>query len=146
LKIETWKNYCCGEAECALALLVASGMSPYCAPLFIAQDPNFYWPLIANHGSIRAALEFVAPHMDWNQKLGPAKEKLSEQEPLVKNTRPGKCLRKCGNPLCTNLEKYSANRYSTCRGCKRRSYCCKDCQRADWPFHKQECKLVAQIL
>lgn len=63
IKMETWKTYCVGEAECCLALLVASELSPYCFLLFIAQYPNFYWTLIADHGSIHAVLEFVAPRI-----------------------------------------------------------------------------------
>ena len=43
LKIETWKTYAGGEAECVLATLAASGMPSYVSPLFIAQDPNFLW-------------------------------------------------------------------------------------------------------
>eukprot|EP00957_Ditylum_brightwellii_P065907 4998349-Ditylum_brightwellii.AAC.1 len=36
LKTETWKNYASGEAECALAIIAASEILPYTAPLFIA--------------------------------------------------------------------------------------------------------------
>ena len=38
-------------------------------PLFVAQDPNFVWPLIEYHGTIRAALEYVAPYEDWDSRL-----------------------------------------------------------------------------
>ena len=55
--------------------MAASGLSPYVSPLFIAQDPNFYWPLITDHGCIRAALEFVAPYIDWDEKIGTVKGK-----------------------------------------------------------------------
>jgi hypothetical protein len=139
LKMETWKMYCGGEAECVLAILAASGVKPYCMPLFIAQDPNFYWPLIADHGCIRAALEFVAPHIDWDEKNGTVKEKIHEQVPIVKGSRPGKCLRKCGSTFCTVLEKYTENGFKLCARCNRRWYCSARCQKADWPQHKHEC-------
>ena len=144
LKVETWKTYAGGEAECVLAIIAASGISPYVAPLFIAQDPNFYWPLIADHGSIRAALEFVAPHIDWNEKVGAAKDKVVDQTPVLKGSRPGSCLVKCGNSFCTNLEDYKARNILLCEKCQRRRYCSAQCQSADWTIHKLECKVNAK--
>lgn len=139
LKIETWKSYCSGEAECVLAVLAASGMSPYVHPLFIAQDPNFLWPLIYDHGSVRAALEFVAPHIDWDVRMGPVKENVVEQHPVIPDCQPGKYLRKCGNGFCGNLENYKSKSFMYCSRCNRRSYCRKKCQKDDWIMHKHEC-------
>lgn len=139
LKIETWKTYAGGEAECALAVLAASGMSSYVFPIFVAQDPNFLWPLIGDHGSIRAAVEFVAPHIDWNDKIGPAKENVLKQVPVIPDCRPGKYLRKCGNGFCNNLEHYRSNTFMCCTRCNRREYCSAECQRDDWKIHKREC-------
>jgi hypothetical protein len=139
VKIETWKYYCVGEAECVLAVLVASGLFVYVSPLFIAQDPNFLYPLIYDHGSIRAALEFVAPHIDWNENIGPVKENVLEQVPLIPGCQPGKFLRKCGNGFCTNLEKYKTGSFQYCSRCNRRKYCSSNCQRDDWVLHKHEC-------
>jgi hypothetical protein len=141
LKIETWKTYSGGEAECALAVLAASGMPSYVSPIFVAQDPNFLWPLIADHGSIRAAVEFVAPHIDWNDKIGAAKENAQEQIPVIPDCRPGKYLRKCGNGFCNNLELYKSETFQYCSGCNRRKYCCVGCQRDDWAIHKRECRV-----
>lgn len=143
LKMETWKNYAGGEAECVLAIIAASGVSPYVAPLFIAQDPNFYWPLIADHGSIRAALEFVAPHIDWNKTVGATKDKIGDQNPVLKGSRPGTCLVKCGNSFCMHLEDYKARNMLICQKCQRRRYCSAKCQSADWTIHKLECKVNA---
>lgn len=141
LKTETWKNYAGGEAECVLAIIAASGEAAYAAPLFIAQDPNFFWPLIADHGSIRAALEFVAPHIDWDEKLGVVKQNNFEQIPVIPSCRPGTVFRKCGSSFCNNLEDCKAKGFLYCTGCNRRQYCCVECQLADWTVHKQECKL-----
>eukprot|EP00985_Skeletonema_marinoi_P018926 scaffold10709_cov130-Skeletonema_marinoi.AAC.5 len=142
LKIETWKTYAGGEAECVLATLAASGMPSYVSPLFIAQDPNYLWPLIADHGSIRAAVEFVAPHVDWNDKIGAAKENEQEQDPIIPGCRPGKHLRKCGNGFCNNLEHYRSETFQYCSRCNRRKYCSTECQRDDWPIHKLECSIT----
>jgi hypothetical protein len=112
----------------------------YVSPLFIAQDPNFLYPLIYDHGSIRAALEFVAPHIDWNENIGPVKENVLEQVPLIPGCQPGKFLRKCGNGFCTNLEKYKTGSFFLyCSRCNRRKYCSSNCQRDDWVLHKHEC-------
>jgi len=140
LKMETWKTYGGGEAEVVLATLAANGISAYCSPLFIAQDPNFFWPLIADHGCIRAALEFVAPHIKWDEKIGVVKQKICKQAPVMYGSRPGKCFRKCGNDFCTNLENYKSTKFSSCGSCRRRRYCSKECQDADWVVHRRECK------
>lgn len=148
IKMETWKYYSRGEAECVLATIAASGMSPYTAPLFIAQDPNFFYPLILDHGSIRAALEYVSPHIDWDGRVGPVKYNMKEQVPLLPGFRPGQYARKCGNPFCIELGDYKTNGkregFSSCTGCNRRYYCCKNCQVADWSVHKHECKTSAK--
>jgi MYND finger len=158
-KSETFKAYGRGEVECLLASLVACGAKCFDAkvahPLFVAQDPNFFWPLIYNHGSIRAALEYVAPHVDWNVELGPIRAPLpdagfgilkpsdesanddDEDQPEI---FAGDLLRACGNDLCLNLEpNRSKGSFSICAKCERRSYCSPACQQADWPWHKREC-------
>ena len=147
IKMETWKYYSRGEAECVLATIAASGMSPYAAPFFVAQDPNFFYPLIADHGCIRAALEYVAPHIDWDEHVGPVKHNEKEQIPVLPGFRPGQYLRKCGNPFCSKLEDYKAGGaegFSACSNCTRRCYCSSDCQAADWSIHKHECKNSAK--
>jgi hypothetical protein len=140
LKIETWKYYCAGESECVLAILAASGMTPYVQALFVAMDPNFLWPLIYDHGTVRAALEFVAPHLDWNTLIGPVKENELQQMPVTRKCKPGKYLRKCGNGFCTNLESYKSGTFKFCSRCNRRKYCSSECQRDDYVLHKLECK------
>ena len=36
----------------------------------------------------------------------------------------------------------SASRYNTCSGCLDVQYCSDQCQRADWPIHKQACNNI----
>jgi len=152
IKSETWKYYGRGEAECALSLLVAANDHDpgfVAHPLLVAQDPNFFWPLIDAHRCVRAALEYVAPHVDWNKwnkRLGPVKDPL-EQLPICQATGthtvgPGKYLRRCGNDFCNNLEPdKSRGRFLTCFGCQRRSYCSDECCRVDFKgAHKRECR------
>lgn len=115
-------------------------MSPYAYPLFIAQDPNFFWSLIYDHGCIRAALEFVAPHIDWDERIGPVKENIIAKIPIIPGCKPGDYMRKCGNNFCSNLELYSSKDFQKCANCERRFYCSEECIHADWPVHKFECK------
>ena len=42
--------------------------------------------------------------------------------------------------LC--LKKGSLTALRRCTGCESSSYCSKDCQRSDWPSHKQLCKSI----
>jgi hypothetical protein len=66
---ETFKRYLRADVEIVLAALVA--WQPALAhPLFVAQDPDLFWPIISYHGTVRAALEYVAPHVNWNARLG----------------------------------------------------------------------------
>ena len=45
--------------------------------------------------------------------------------------------------VCTqSLKKGSLTLLCRCTGCKSSSYCSKDCQRSDWPSHKQLCKSI----
>ena len=45
--------------------------------------------------------------------------------------------------VCTRcLKKGSMTALRRCTGCKSSSYCSKDCQRLDWPSHKQLCKSI----
>ena len=146
IKSETFKDYGRGEVECTLAMLVAAkdfnrGYLPH--PIFVAQDPNLFWPLILSHGSIRAALEFVAPHVDWEEKLGSVRA-VPEQVPIVPDTEPGKIMRRCGNDVCLKLEPVRGDgKFKTCSRCKRREYCSADCAKADWILHKRECRAAA---
>ena len=45
--------------------------------------------------------------------------------------------------VCTRcLKKGSLTALRRCTGCKSSSNCSKDCQRSDWPSHKQLCKSI----
>jgi hypothetical protein len=149
IKSESFKDYGRGEVECGLAALVASHVadchdSLIVHPLFVAQDPNLFWLLVLNHGCIRAALEHVAPHVDWDAKVGPVKAHL-EQAPIISEVWPGSVLRKCGNEICIKLERNgSKGTFSVCARCKRRHYCCQKCQKTDWTLHRRECIAAAE--
>jgi hypothetical protein len=149
VKSETFKDYGRGEVECGLAALVASHVADcydplVVHPLFVAQDPNLFWLLVLSHGCIRSALEHVAPHVDWDKKVGPVKSPL-EQAPIISEVRPGSILRKCGNDICINLERNgSKGTFSMCARCKRRHYGCQKCQKADWTLHRRECIAAAE--
>jgi hypothetical protein len=139
LHSETFKTYCRADVESVLGALVAC--KPNLAhPLFIAQDPNLFWPLISYHGTIRAALEYVAPHVDWKARLG-AIAMAPEQQPIVEEAEPGTMLFRCGNELCMAMEREGKEDgvLQTCQGCDSRPYCSKACIKADWAFHKHEC-------
>jgi hypothetical protein len=151
VKSESFKDYGRGEVECGLAALVASQVAdchdPHVVhPLFVAQDPNLFWSLVLNHGCIRAALEYVAPHVDWDKKVGRVKSPL-EQVPIISEGRPGCILIKCGNDICLKLERErdgSKGAFETCSRCHRRHYCCQKCQKADWTLHRRECISAAE--
>ena len=147
VETETFKDYGRGEVETTLALLVASQEGDVLAhPLFLAQDPNFYWPLILFHGSIRAALEYVEPHVDWGERFGSAALDRPPQAPLVDGTRSGAVLRRCGADVCVNLEAdESKGKFLLCSRCRRRRYCSSGCQKADWVLHKAECTSQAAV-
>jgi len=142
LHSETFKNYGRGEAECVLAALVRSVQDSHPAdPLFVAQDPNFFWPLILYHGTVHAALEFVAPDLDWNARLGAVQPPLKRLPIVLGNTlEPGTVLSKCGNDICLNLQAgKESGGFKRCSQCERRRYCFPDCQKADRNLHKPEC-------
>jgi hypothetical protein len=161
---DTFKDYGRCEAELALASLVASKGGVLLAhPLFVAQDPNLLWPLILAHGSVRAALEHCAPHIDWMSRFG-APVPLPQQTPLADGAAvPGAVVLRCGADICLHVipEASSAHPRSTasaavegsesssyegidlsfaaCGRCNRKRYCSAACQKADWPLHRTEC-------
>lgn len=147
LKSELFKDYCRGELEAtlaAIAMIRKDFDTPIATPLFAAQDPNLFWPLVCHHGSIRAALEHVAPHVSWTDSLGPAKFTVPDPSPIVASEHydvgPGCMLRKCGNNLCFQLEPdRKKGDFLACGSCGKRLYCSRDCLVQDWPLHKREC-------
>jgi hypothetical protein len=151
VKSESFKDYGRGEVECGLAALVAAQVADcfdplIVHPLFVAQDPNMFWTLVFYHGCIRAALEYVAPHVDWDEKVGRVKAPL-EQDPIITESRirPGSILRKCGNDICLKIERDgSKGVFSVCGRCQRRHYCSQQCQKSDWTLHKRECNAAAK--
>ena len=48
--------------------------------------------------------------------------------------------------LCTSCEtaESATLKLKKCTGCRSVQYCCRDCQRADWPAHKSTCRRLQQ--
>jgi len=146
-KSETFKDYCRAELECTFAAMVVARKdydTPIATPLFVAQDPKLYWPLIFHHGSIRAALEHVAPHVVWMTELGPVKATIQDPIPVVTSKHyddgPKRVLRKCGNNLCLKMEPDKGlGDFLLCGRCNQRQYCSKACAAQDLSLHKREC-------
>jgi hypothetical protein len=51
---------------------------------------------------------------------------------------------KCSNPNCTNAQ--TSSTLSDCSACRSVRYCCRDCQLAHWPNHKESCKQIRKEL
>ena len=138
---ETFRSYSRPEVESALGALVLAGPKDLAHPLFVAQDPNLLWPAVYYHGSVRAALTFVAPHVMWGDRLPPPHSS-PVAEPLLAT---GSVARRCGADACLSLQcvdaadEAGAFRFLKCSGCMRRRYCSTACQRGDFPLHKAEC-------
>ena len=144
---ETFKDYSLGEVETMLACLAADRHCHVLAhPLFIAQDPNLLWPTLFYHGSVRAAMSFVAPHINWVQVIGsPASQ--PQRQPLLPAPWD-MTLRRCGNEDCNVLEVKAGDKSKAmlvCAKCSRRRYCCRGCQRIDWKIHKLECATTTPV-
>lgn len=134
LRFETFKNYGRVEVEFVLATLAAC--EPALAhPTFVAQDPNLFWPTIYYHGTVRAALEYVAPYIDWTERLGPVKAVPSERRIVLLDQEsavyPGQRLVQCGDDFCHHFALEETGSFSSCSQCERRVYCSRDCQVAD---------------
>lgn len=135
---ETFRSYSRPEVESALGALVLAAPPALSHPLFIAQDPNLLWPAVYHHGSVRAALAFVAPYVDWGQRLMPMHSP-PEAEPLLACDG---VARRCGADACLSLQSLHGEkeeRFLKCSGCMRRRYCSAKCQHGDFPLHKTEC-------
>ena len=133
------------EIRTVLACLAADHDPPILAhPCFIAQDPNLIWPSLLFYGSIRAALEHVAPGVDWVGEpiwhLGPSQPG-TPKPPLVEGTEPGEVVYRCGSDICCKLFRDKRS-MRVCGRCRRRSYCSPECHNADWIIHKRECVKV----
>eukprot|EP00026_Physarum_polycephalum_P003597 Phypoly_transcript_03610.p1 GENE.Phypoly_transcript_03610~~Phypoly_transcript_03610.p1 ORF type:complete len:538 (+),score=64.14 Phypoly_transcript_03610:492-2105(+) len=142
-KIEGFKSYSRPEMECVLRILGATNVN-FLHPLFLAQDPNLFWPIYANCGSIFSALTKIFATVNWGEKMGTQFTPnlgFSAAEKWVPEIMKGKESIRCGNPPCTELENSAIAKFPFCSKCKRKKYHCQECQRAHWPEHKKECVL-----
>jgi hypothetical protein len=159
LKSETFKIYSKVEVLTVLAGLTAAAMAspasqgggmletrPVAHPLFMAQDPNLFWPVVSYFGSVREGLLAVKPgRMDAGTWFG--RLDLGEEQPLPETTAAergqfshddaGAAMLMCGAEDCRVL---CAKKPLLCGRCELRGYCSEKCQRADWKQHKLECR------
>ena len=141
---ETYKRYSRGEIEVVLGALAATSDTSLAHPVFIAADPNLFWPCIFYHGSVRAALGHVAPHVDWTARFGepravPPPEPLHSAVAIESPNESDVVLTRCGADACLKVQCASEKIFHECAQCRRRLYCSKVCQKADWVLHKHEC-------
>ena len=75
--------------------------------------------------------------METSTSLGPLSERPFLHETIL-------C---CGNCVdgCINYEA-PGKRFAKCSGCKFRVYCSRQCQQADWPQHRRQCKRLSGAL
>jgi hypothetical protein len=62
----------------------------------------------------------------------------------VKSRLQKALMDKCSNTDCTNAQE--GCHLSECSACHQTRYCCKDCQKAHWPAHKELCKSIRKKL
>ena len=65
-------------------------------------------------------------------------DELKRQLKGVPRTQP------CNNPACRKLDSYS--NHQECSRCRVRAYCSVECQKMDWPRHKEDCKVWRNLL
>jgi len=141
---EHYKIHSRPEIDCVLSFLASdSHYQSFAHPCFIAQDPTLIWPVLLYYGSIRAALQHVAPNLDWTF-LGnievPSPSYTSSLHSFCENAVPGSLVYRCGSDVCCNLSATKNNKnMKRCVNCFRRSYCSRTCQASDWVIHKKEC-------
>ncbi|KAJ3043135.1 hypothetical protein HDV00_005751 [Rhizophlyctis rosea] len=147
-KRETFKGYCRKEVEFVLRELRRFGWG-YLHPYHIAMDPNLLWPIVYYYGSVRAAIEVIAPEVGWEAELGPVTMVGRHDMPrpegegvfLFGPEHEGQSFTRCAASGCGKLE--VDKKFSLCGKCKRRRYCSRECQVGDWSSHKRECAALA---
>mmetsp|Transcript_1938 Transcript_1938/g.2863 ORF Transcript_1938/g.2863 Transcript_1938/m.2863 type:complete len:100 (+) Transcript_1938:990-1289(+) len=89
--------------------------------------------------------ELLVRVREWNEAL----ESYCNDNNLTGEIRRDVCERHraspfapCGHRSCQEKEK-KVKGFRNCSRCKRIAYCSKECQRADWKRHKEECAVVS---
>jgi hypothetical protein len=151
---DTFKEYSKPEIIAVLVGLTASEHDAVVQPMFIAQDPNLFWPVVSYFGSIRAGFVAARPKTisrpKWQKRVGLPKIK-SKRPPASTDdvelnrlsrlsidflAHQGQKLYLCGCKGCNSLLPV----LKICSKCNTRGYCSPDCQKADWKAHKLECQ------
>ena len=145
---ETFRAYSKADVNTYLYCLSLEKSGPlpvYSHPVFLAMDPNIFWPIIWHYGSIRTALLAAAPQLPWASLL-PSSSKPSSKAPPPSSSSVygpfGELVLKCGEESCHKLESLGTKKFSKCGKCLSRVYCCVQHQKEDWKQHKRECKKV----
>eukprot|EP00727_Mastigamoeba_balamuthi_P005483 m51a1_g1554 hypothetical protein (642) ;mRNA; r:11599-14039 len=143
--LDRFKMYSAADIRSVLRTLAEADLE-YVHPLWLAQDPNIWWPLVWRFPSLWAALSEsldveLLDDVPWELL------QLPEGAETVVSTWytdlvPGRAYFKCSRDECVELERED-NPFLTCPGCMRKSYHSAACQKAHWAQHKAECKVVS---
>ena len=164
-RIEKYRAYSLADVNdylYCLSLELNNLADPVCShPLFLAMDPNLFWPAIFYYGSILTALQASAAHIDWFSMLRVPVSRASREG--VTRMMPGEgtastsgrwgggdgwrggcpirrldladsvLAKKCAFAGCYVLEyPLSGRRFKKCGRCRQKYYCSRNCQRRDW--------------
>ena len=145
--LETFKGYSQPDICCVLQCLMSNPADLH--PLFIAEDPNLFWPIIWYYGSVYSALLSCCGVNIVKKLYGKLSQyrsnKISSGSPTIPSNLSafpsyavGETRKACGNESCPTLD--HGEKFLKCAACKVRYYCAVECQRSDWKKHKSECK------
>jgi len=147
-RIETFKSYCKTELMEIVKILAHNNWADL-HPLDIAVQTHLFWGLIHYYGSIRCALSFIVPDIDWDSRFGQAQlptplEDLNQGDETQQSFSQfqnsalhGRYFFKCDAKECCLLDVDRS--FSRCGNCCRKRYCSRKCQKNDWAAHKKEC-------
>jgi hypothetical protein len=110
-------------------------------PLWVAQDPMFFWNIIAHFGSVRAAVESCAPQKKWDSIFGPRGTTPMKLPPIAADAFPPN-VRKCFISKCTAPECVSISAEGTVALCCFSTLIVFHCSRNVFVFKMQDKKVL----
>ena len=147
---EVYKAYSKPEICCILQCFLTNPADLH--PLFLAEDPNLYWPMIWYYGTAYNAILECCGDKIVKKVYGKLKQYRSQN--LAKANLPmmlkpdalivfpdsaaGEMRIACGSEVCPKLD--HKEKFNKCLGCRIRRYCSHLCQKEDWGKHQKECK------